>query len=208
VPLLIGALAAPFLLGAKSCDAVVGDDRTRADGCPVTGDASVASGGECGQEGPVTICGGLRGMPCAADEFCDFPPDAACGLADGAGTCAPLPDDCSDVFAPVCGCDGATYSNACLANAAGTSVASNGQCKASGVVCGGLGGSVCAASEFCNFPPDMGCGLTDGAGTCEARPATCDAVVAPVCACDGVTYANECEAHRGGFSVVQDGSCP
>lgn len=52
-----------------------------------------------------------------------------CGAADAMGTCKPKPEVCADVFAPVCGCDGKTYRNACSASSAGSSVAKNGECN-------------------------------------------------------------------------------
>src|SRR5689334_4819324 len=69
-----------------------------------------------------------RGRPCAAGEFCDYPDDAFCGAADGTGVCLPRPEVCDTVFDPVCGCDGASYSNECQAHAAGTDVAMHGEC--------------------------------------------------------------------------------
>ena len=51
-----------------------------------------------------------------------------CGIADGPGTCASKPQACTDLYSPVCGCDGTTYSNGCFANAAGVSVKASGAC--------------------------------------------------------------------------------
>ena len=74
-------------------------------------------------------CGGLLGLTCGAGEFCDWEPGEFCGAADHLGTCRPQPQACAQIFAPVCGCDGQTYSNACHANGAGVSVASQGPCE-------------------------------------------------------------------------------
>ncbi len=85
-------------------------------------------------------CGGRGSPPCPEGWFCNFPIDAACGRADGTGTCAPIPEICSRILDPVCGCDGVTYNNACLAAHASVSIESEGPCPINcdpdDVVCG------------------------------------------------------------------------
>jgi hypothetical protein len=73
-------------------------------------------------------CGARLGDTCAADQFCSFTASAMCGRADATGTCTTRPEICNDLYQPVCGCDGVTYSNACRANGAGTSVLHTGPC--------------------------------------------------------------------------------
>ncbi len=51
------------------------------------------------------------------------------GDCDGVGYCEKKPAVCPQVFKPVCGCDGKTYSNECMANLNGISVAHIGQCE-------------------------------------------------------------------------------
>ena len=48
--------------------------------------------------------------------------------SDARGSCAWMPDMCTANWAPVCGCDGRTYSKGCAARAAGVSVSLGGQC--------------------------------------------------------------------------------
>ncbi|MBX7195859.1 MAG: hypothetical protein K1X94_27640 [Sandaracinaceae bacterium] len=75
---------------------------------------------------------GSRGLgPCQADEYCAFGADAMCGRADHPGVCTRRPEACITLYRPVCGCDGATYSNACAAASAGVSVETEGECAGS-----------------------------------------------------------------------------
>jgi hypothetical protein len=76
-----------------------------------------------------------------------------------------------------------------------------------GPSCGGLGGARCGPSEFCDYPDGSFCGAADETGICTPRPVACDAVLDPVCACDGTTYNNACEAHRAGVDDASPGEC-
>jgi predicted secreted protein len=72
-------------------------------------------------------CGGLAGLRCTGGEFCDFS-TSVCGRFDQMGACKTKPQVCAAVFKPVCGCNGRTFSNACMAHAGGVDVASDGPC--------------------------------------------------------------------------------
>jgi len=166
---------------------------------------NVEHDGEC-EDLDGEVCGGLQGLPCGDNEFCNFT-DGSCGAADQTGICEDIPEFCPEIFAPVCGCDDQTYDNECFANGAGVSVASEGACDEIVVrECGGLQGLQCDEGEFCNFS-DAGCGAADELGFCEVIPEACDDVFDPVCGCDGETYSNACEASAAGVSVASEGAC-
>jgi hypothetical protein len=61
---------------------------------------------------------------CQEGQYCER--SHGCGAP---GNCAPRPDFCVQVFEPVCGCDGNTYSNACIAAMNGVNVQHPGRCR-------------------------------------------------------------------------------
>ena len=88
--------------------------------------APVGAGTPPGPAG--ATCGGLAGLRCQDGLFCDYPLSAHCGAADQSGTCQPKPEMCTRIYKAVCGCDDKTYGNACEAQSAGVSLASEGEC--------------------------------------------------------------------------------
>jgi hypothetical protein len=158
-----------------------------------------APGGSCFVVPSVTV-------PCAdpARQFCEIGP----GLCDGAGVCVNRPTaTCPPDAAPVCGCDGRTYTNDCARRAAGVAAHSNGACGSQACRPGTI---ECASGQFCEDLAGR-CGLGAGGplvhGACVARPQGCDGNFLPVCGCDGGTYSNDCERQRAGVSKASDGAC-
>jgi hypothetical protein len=62
---------------------------------------------------------------CTSSQYCNLP--LGCKPP---GTCKTKPGICGMIYDPVCGCDYNSYGNPCMANAAGTSVRTKGNCPA------------------------------------------------------------------------------
>ena len=152
--------------------------------------ASIAYEGEC-------ITKSCSDGICGGDQYCRKP-DGDC---DGDGECVPRPDACPEIWDPVCGCDGRTYSNSCEAAAAGVSVAHRGPCEDPPEDC--ASGEDCSRGSYCRTPE----GDCDSEGVCTLRPELCVEIWDPVCGCDGTTYGNVCFAAAAGVSVLHRGPC-
>jgi len=157
---------------------------------------SIAHRGSC-----VRRCQRDGMLTCNSDEFCSLPM-GACADPAAVGECSRIPQECSAVVDPVCGCDGMTYTNRCKAAAAGVSIALHGRCPQRCSL-----EHACPGDEYCEFRFGT-CGREGDVGLCKEVPLDCREVLVPVCACDGRTYANKCEAAKAGVSVLHEGRCP
>jgi hypothetical protein len=194
-------LCAPVINPVCGCDG-----ETYQNGCfAAAAGVSIDHVGPCNVVGD--LCGGFTGQTCDEGSFCEFP-IGVCPGGETPGLCQDIPIICPLIYAPVCGCDGVTYENACLAASAEISIAHNGECDGGPIeLCGGFAGLECSnPDDFCLLP-DGSCNVADEHGTCLTLPDECPENFQPVCGCDGVTYGNRCEANSAGVQVDHVGSC-
>jgi hypothetical protein len=141
----------------------------------------------------------------AVNEMCSS--DTECGVGEyceltscksETGFCQGKPDFCMDIYDPVCGCDGATYTNECHRSSFGISRDYKGECISDCKT-----NSDCDSGYFCE---KNGCAVDNG--SCVQRVDACDDEYDPVCGCDGMTYGNDCTRKSAGVSRAFEGECP
>lgn len=149
-----------------------------------------------------------RGLLCPGDDYCAVDDVGKCEGSADVGWCRSRPSSCSDLVVPVCGCDGKTYNNRCLASQAAVNVASLGPCSGPPPrACGSRGLQLCPEGQFCYWEPTGSCQRDDRPGVCAAIPQKCTEQQQTVCGCDGKDHANECAAAQLGLSVQWTGPC-
>lgn len=114
--------------------------------------------------------------------------------------------------APVCGCDGKTDKNPCLAAMDGVGIRDVGPRPIPRAserrMCNGTGAAACLATEYCPFTEDLAWGENGGDLECMRRPTACVSQYLPVCGRDNKTYASACFAAMAGVGVLASGPCP
>ena len=118
----------PAPCGDGFCDPSVGEDSsTCPQDCPaVCGDGfcdpTTENPSNCPQDCFTGVC--TDNNDCASNQYC-----AKVNCDAQQGKCGNRPSNCGNVYLPVCGCDGKTYGNACLAAKARVIVARVGTCS-------------------------------------------------------------------------------
>jgi len=193
----------------ENCDDPQGECKARPEACPdvwepVCGCDAITYGNKCeaqyvgvnvdyeGECSTVTSCFGND--DCDSDEYCYL---SSC--AQETGQCNARPTLCPDVWQPVCGCDGVTYGNTCLAAEAGVNIDHDGECS---TVTSCFSNRDCDSWEYCYLS-----NCAQETGECKEKPTTCPDVWEPVCGCDGTTYDNSCTAAEAGVNVDYEGTC-
>ncbi len=163
------------------------------------GGAGGAGGGNGGGgQGGGVACGGIAGMLCADDEFCEYP-DGSCGAQDMTGVCAKRPDVCSD-GPPLCFCNGKISELPCP-GIDGFDTASDSNFCPDGADTFPCGPELCLeGSQLCRRAmSDVG-GEPDS-WTCEALPMGCPSTAD--CAClAALPCGNMCTIDKGGATLT------
>lgn len=166
-------------------------------GCPAGTECVRPEDSSCISDGTTCLGVCLRRQSCESGLSSSCPAGYECVEGTCQSSCM-----CSSRYDPVCGSDGVTYDNACVAACAGATLARVGRC--------------CPTLDDCTLDCPYGrANDANGCAICECRrePAcACTEVDSPVCATasDGsrLTYLNRCKAQCDGYFALTDGACP
>ena len=100
----------------------------------------------------------------------------SCSFGSSCQSGACLACVCNQVYQPVCGMDGAEYTNQCAANCAGTTVKHAGLCGIEGDMCGSFRGLSCQPTFKCRYgASQFSAPFPDASGSCVSET-YCDQV--------------------------------
>jgi len=177
------------------------------------GGAGAGTGGTTGVGG---AGGGVVGASCLTDDTCDpgfYCKKTGCAAIDVLGNCTIRPTECDSSESPICGCDGFSYLNTCLAELNGQNVGARGACVDNAITC-------TPDADTCNARPNGFCGVlvTSQAaclsgsvtGKCWVVPEECQAFNTHYDGCDGQgTCIHTCDAIKSErpFLLLPDTRC-
>jgi hypothetical protein len=136
---------------------------------------------------PCKVCN--ADADCGSNQFCEC---RAGTCSKTGGTCVAKPRVCPDIVAPVCGCDGTTFTNDCVRRGAGACKAHDGGCVSptcqTDLDCND--GNFCTVDRCMNGQCEHGCicvGPGGGASCCGPGPlcvSTTTTTMPPACTSD------------------------